>query len=161
MAPPPNLEQLLATATFPGTTPAESRLVRGFLAKRAGEWDTASVVERIGRGEMLPPTYDPKERADWERRTRARPDLVLTRPPSDVAIVEAKEQITNEGIWQVLGYVDFWRADHPGDRVQPIVIGEAITSTAQQLARARGIQVLLYAAAPRALPTDPAEERTS
>lgn len=155
---PPNLDELLETAGFPGMTAAESRLVRGYLAAHGAEWDEADVEARIGRGVLLPPSYDAKARADWERRTRARPDLIVKRPPSDVAIVEAKEQATNEGVWQVLSYVDLWLADHPAHRVRPIILAEAITPTALELCKRRGVQVLLYAPDPRALPTDRATE---
>lgn len=144
MAPPLNLEQLLTTRIFPGMTIDESRLVRAFLAKRGAEWDVADVTFRVGRGAVLPPTYDPVERANWERRTRSRPDLVLLRAPNVVMIVEAKEQLTNEGIWQVLGYRDLYLADNPNDQVTVCAIATAVTSTALQLARSMGVQVLLY-----------------
>lgn len=161
MAPPANLQQLLETAIFPGMTAAESRLVRGFLYYHAREWDEASVTEKIGRGVILPPTTDPKARDDWERRTRARPDLVLKRAPNVVGIVEAKEQLTNEGVWQVLTYRDLWLADHPTDQVIAIAIAEGITPTADALVKARGVQTFLYEPAPRALSTDTPTEAPS
>lgn len=142
--PPPNLAELLATRIFPGMTAPESRLVRAYLARHGIEWETASVTAKIGPGAILPPhVTDPKARADWERRTKARPDLVLSNGPL-IAIVEAKEQLTNEGIWQVLTYRDLYVAEFPDVRVQPIVICEAVTPTAVQLAKSQGVQVLVY-----------------
>lgn len=157
--PPPNLADLIARTEYPGMTAAEAALVRAFLHFHGAEWDTADVEAKIGRGVILPPTVDPKAREDWERRTRARPDLVLTRAPNTVAIVEAKEQLTNEGIWQVLSYRDLWVNDHPTDRVQVIAIAYGVTPTAHELARIRGVQVTLYVPAPRPIATDiPAEQ---
>jgi hypothetical protein len=138
MAPPPNLDRLLETSHFPGMTAAESRLIREFLARRGATWDTADV----------------------ERRTRARPDLILKRAPDYVAIVEAKEQLTNEGVWQVLGYRDLWLADHPADKVECIVIAEAFVPNAAKVAKAYGVKVYIYEFPDRALPSDPGVEVT-
>ena len=102
------------------------------------------MTTRVGPGVILPPHItDLKARADWERRTKARPDLVLQQGQL-AAIVEAKEEATNEGIWQVLGYRDFYVAEHPNVTVQPIIVCEAITPTAVQLARSQGVQVYVY-----------------
>lgn len=144
MAPPANLEQLLATRTFPGMTAAESRLIRAYLAKHGAAWDTASVIEKIGQGVILPPHItDAKARADWEKRTRMRPDLVLTRP-RQAAVVEAKEYATNEGVWQVLGYRDVFAAEHPGVAVIPVMVCEAFAPTAKQLAETQRVEMWLY-----------------
>jgi hypothetical protein len=144
MAPPPNLDELLNTRIFPGMTAPESRLIRAFLQVQGRTWDTASVTTRVGQGVILPPHItDQKAREDWERRTKARPDLVLQSGPR-VAIVEAKEQATNEAIWQVLGYRDLYVAEHPGVTVQPIVVCEAATPTAVELARGQKVQMFTY-----------------
>lgn len=156
MAPPPNLAALLETRIFPQMTIRESRLIREFLRRRGDEWDSADVEARIGRGVILPPTVTERDRVNWAKRTRARPDLVLQRAPNVVAIVEAKEQLTNEGIWQVLSYRDLWIAERPGDDVQPIAIAEAATPNAITLALAQRVQVFLYEFDPAA-PLAPGE----
>jgi hypothetical protein len=161
MAPPPNLRELLETAIFPGVTIAESRLMRGYFYFHGAEWDEIDVEPKIGRGTLLPPTYSEKERTDWEKRTRARPDAILKRAPNIVAILEAKEQLTNEGVWQVLAYRDLWLADHSTDQVIPIAIAEGITPTASVLVKSQGVQVFLYEPAPRALATDRPTEAPS
>ena len=144
MAPPPNHEQLVAARIFPGSTAAESRLLRAYLAKHGAAWDEADVEARVGPGVILPPHItDQKARADWARRTKARPDLVLRRA-FDVEIVEAKEQLTNEGVWQVLGYRDLWRAEHPTDRVTCVAVCEAAVPVAVRLARLESVRVVLY-----------------
>jgi len=144
MAPPANLETLLNARIFPGMTIAETRLVKAFLAKQGADYDEASVDERVGPGQVLPPHItDQKARADWENRTKSRPDLVLRRGDR-VTIVEAKEQLTTEGIWQVLGYRDLYQFDHPGALVDCIAIAEAALPTAIVLAKARGVKVFLY-----------------
>lgn len=144
MTPPANLAELLETRIYPGMTAPESRLVRAYLQRHGAEWDQASVTTRVGPGVILPPHItDQKARADWERRTKARPDLVLT-SGARAAIIEAKEQATNEAIWQVLGYRDAYEQEFPHVTVQPIVICEAATPMAVQLARTQGVQILEY-----------------
>lgn len=144
MAPPANLAELLNTRIFPAMTAPESRLVRAYLQRHGAEWDEASVTTRVGPGVILPPHItDQKARADWEQRTRARPDLVLRSGPR-AAIVEAKEQATNEAIWQVLSYRDLYRAEFPNVEVLPIVICETATPTAVQLAGSMGVQMIEY-----------------
>lgn len=144
MPPPPNLTELLNTRIYPGMTAAESRLVRSYLQRHGHEWDAASVTTRLGQGVILPPHItDQKARDDWERRTKARPDLVL-QSAGRAAIVEAKEQATNEGVWQVLSYRDLFVAENANVVVQPIIVCEAITPTAVQLGRSQGVQVFTY-----------------
>lgn len=144
MPPPENLEQLLAARIYPGMTAAETRLVKAYLRKHGADWDVADVEARLGAGVLLAPHIaDEKARADWERRTKARPDLLLRRADR-VAILEAKEQLTNEGVWQVLGYRDLYLAEFPTARVECYAACEAATPTAVQLARAQGVTVYRY-----------------
>ena len=142
--PPPNFTDLLDTRIFPGMTIAESRILREWIRNNGAPYDTLDVEARLGAGTLLPPHYSEKDRADWLKRTKARPDLVATRAPNLVAIVEAKEQCTNEGIWQVLSYRDLYLAEFPQARVQPIIACVAATPTAVQLARAQRVQVFTY-----------------
>lgn len=144
MPPPPNLADLLETRIYPGMTEPESRILREWVRHHGAAWDTLDVEARLGAGVLLPPHYSEKERADWLKRTKARPDLVATRAPNLVAIVESKEQCTNEGIWQVLSYRDLYVAEFPQARVQPIVVCTAATPTAVSLARGQRVQVFVY-----------------
>jgi hypothetical protein len=144
MPPPPNLNELLDARIYPGMTAAETRILREWIRNHGAAYDTLDVEARLGAGTLLPPHYSPKEREDWLKRTKARPDLIATRGPNFVAIVEAKEQLTNEGIWQVLSYRDLYNAEFPQARVQPMVACVAATPTAVALARSQRVQVWLY-----------------
>jgi len=148
MPPPPNLAELLERKIFPGMSMAESRILRAWLAKHGAEWDTLDVEARLGPGrQLVSPHFDEKFKRDWERRTKARPDCVATRG-TQVAILEAKEFATNEALWQVLSYVDLYKADVPGVTVQPIVICEDAAPTAVTMAAAKGVQILRYVIPP-------------
>jgi len=144
MPPPPNLTELLDTRIYPGMTVAESRILREWIRRHGAAWDSLDVEGRLGAGVLLAPHYNEKERHDWYQRTRARPDLVARRAPNVAAIVEAKEQCTNEGIWQVLSYRDLYLAEFAQSRVTPIVVCEACTPTAVSLAKSQGVRVYVY-----------------
>lgn len=157
MPPPPNLADLLATRIYPGMSAAESRILRSWIARHGAEWDTIEVEARLGTGILLPPHFDPKFREDWERRTRARPDAICTRLPAVALIIEAKELATNEAVWQVLGYADLYRAEHPRAVLSTLIVCAEAHPTAVQVASGRGVQILRYLIPPEA-PLAPGEE---
>jgi hypothetical protein len=144
MAPPPNLPALLETAIFPGMSAAESRILRAWMAAHGHEWDALDVEARLGAGKLLSPHFDAKMRADWEQRTRARPDCVAKRAPNRVLILEAKEQATSEAVWQVLGYRDLYRAEFVGDIVSTCIVCQEAHPTAVSVATGQGVQVIRY-----------------
>ena len=123
---------------------AESRILRSWIARHGAEWDTIDVEARLGAGKLLSPHYDEKFRADWERRTRARPDAVCTRLPNVALIIEAKEQATSEAVWQVLGYADLYRAEEPRADLRTLIVCAEAHPTAVAVARGRGVQILQY-----------------
>jgi hypothetical protein len=144
MAPPPNLDDLLARRIFPGMSARESRILRSWIVNHGAEWDELDVEPRVGAGVLLPPHFDEKFRADWERRTRARPDCIAKRAPDVVLIVEAKELATSEAIWQVNGYRDLYRAEFPSARISTLVICEAAHGTAKAVAVSQQVQIIQY-----------------
>ena len=144
MPPPPNLADLLETKIFPGMSLRESRILRAWIANHGAEWDVLDVEPRLGAGVLLPPHYDDKFRADWLQRTRARPDLIAKRAPNRALIVEAKEYLTNEGIWQVKAYGDLYRVEFPGDALSLAVVCEGAHPTAVSIAAGQGVQILRY-----------------
>src|ERR671913_450448 len=117
MAPPPNLDALLETRIYPGMSMAESRILRSWIARHG---------------------------AEWERRTRARPDAICTRLPNVALIIEAKEQATSEAVWQVLGYADLYRAEEPRAELRTLIVCAEAHPTAVSVARGRGVQILKY-----------------
>jgi hypothetical protein len=157
MPPPPNLAALLETKIFPGMSAGESKILRAWIASHGNEWDSLDVEARLGAGKLLPPHHDEKFRADWEQRTRARPDLIAKRAPNQAAIVEAKEQATSEAIWQVLGYRDLYVAEFPQHQVQPIVVCEEAHPTAVAVAKGQNVTIYIYDFPPE-LPAAPGTE---
>lgn len=148
MAPPPNLDELLARRIYPGMSIAESRITRAWIASHGAEWDTLDVEARLGAGKLLAPHFDQKFREDWERRTRARPDLIATRAPDVVLILEAKELATSEAVWQVLGYRDLYRAEFPDRRISTLIVCGEAHPTAVAVAAGQGVQVIRYTIPP-------------
>ena len=145
MAPPPNLDELLARRIFPGMSPAESRILRAWMQNHGAEWDELDVEARLGPGKILSPHFDEKMRRDWEQRTRARPDCVAKRAPDRVLIVEAKEQATSEAVWQVNGYRDLYRAEAPLARLETLIVCSAADPAAVIVARGQGVRIIQYA----------------
>lgn len=144
MPPPPNLAALLETAIFPGMSARESRILRAWMVHHGAEWDSLDVMPRVGKGvELNPHQFDDKFRADWEKRTRARPDCIGTRV-GRALIIEAKEHATNEAIWQVQSYAVLYRAEHPGETVSTCVVCESAHATAVAIATSQGVQLLKY-----------------
>jgi len=144
MAPPSDLEALRARRIFPGMSARESRILRSWLAAHGAEWDAIDVEARLGAGKLLAPHFDPKFRADWEQRTRARPDAIATRAPNRAVIVEAKELATSEAVWQVQGYRDLYVAEFPSHEVSTLIICEEAHPTAVAIARSQGVQIIRY-----------------
>lgn len=144
MAPPPNLADLLARRIYPGMSQAESRILRSWIGNHGAEWDAINVEPRLGAGVLLSPHYDQKFRADWEQRTRARPDCIATRAPDQALIIEAKEQATSEAVWQVLAYRDLYRAEFPAARILTLIVCAEAHPTAVAVAVGQGVRIVRY-----------------
>lgn len=157
MPPPPNLQELLETVNYPGMIPEESRVLRSWIAKHGASFDELRFNERLGPGVQLGDHVPEKDRKDWERRTKARPDMIAVRHPLDAVIVEAKWQATLEAIWQVESYVELYAKDFPGWRARGVIVAADVTPAARVLAPQRGIALFLYKLQPNA-PLMPGEE---
>lgn len=148
MPPPPDLADLLARRIFPGMSQRETRILKSWMSAHGAEWDSLDVEGRLGAGKLLAPHYSEKERRDWERRTRARPDCICRRAPNRALIIEAKEFCTNEGIWQVRSYGDLYKVEFPTDGLELLVVCEDAHPTAIAIAPGQGVRILRYVIPP-------------
>ncbi len=146
--PPANLDELLATRNYPGMIPAESQFLRAFIAMHGAEFDELRFNERLGEGVILENPASEKDRLDWQRRTKARPDCIGWNAPQHATIIEVKEQATLETIWQVLSYVELYAKSFPEHRVDAVIVAGGITPNARLLAPQRGVRVYTYALDP-------------
>ena len=160
MAPPANLQQLLETVTYPGMILEESRVLRSWIAAHGARYDELRFNERVGPGVILGDHIPEKDRRDWEKHTKARPDMVAVQYPLDATIVEAKWQATLESIWQVLSYVELYAQSFPDWRVRAVIVAADATPAARTLAPLRGVQMHLYRLNTNA-PLAPGEEATT
>jgi hypothetical protein len=157
MPPPPNLAELLDTRNYPGMIPDESRILRAFIAIHGAEYDAFKFNERLGEGIWLPAHVPEKDRRDWERNTRARPDVIGWLAPNRADIIEAKQQATLETIWQVLAYFDLYVAAFPTQDVHAVIVAETATPNAITLAQNRHVRMFLYTFMPDT-PLEPGAE---
>jgi len=160
MPPPPNLADLLETRVYPAMDEPESRVLRAWMAKHGAEYDELLFDNRIGPGVILPDHVPEKDRRDWERRTKARPDCIAIVKPDRALIIEVKVQATLEAIWQVLSYAELYAPAHPQHAVSCAIVAEAATPAARTLAGMRGVGLYLYTL-PAAAPLAPGEETTA
>lgn len=158
MMPPPNLAELLETRVYPGMIEPESRVLRAFLAKHGAEYDEILFDQRLGPGVELPAHVPEQDRRDWERRTKARPDCIAMKLPSDATIIEVKEQATLEGVWQVLTYAELYAVQFPANRVRVALVAAAATPAARTAAQMRGVDMYLYTMK-AAAPLEPGQEQ--
>jgi len=159
MPPPANLAELLDTRVYPGMIETESRILRAFIRAHGAGYDELRFNERLGEGVILQNPASEKDRRDWERRTKARPDVIAWLAPNVATIVEVKEQATLETIWQVLSYVELYAKSFPGHQARAAIVAGAITLNARELAPSRGVDVFLYTI-PASAPLAPGQEQT-
>ena len=144
MPPPSNLVELLETRVYPGMIEPESRILRAFIRKYGPTFDEFRFDQRVGPGVVLADYIPEKDRRDWERRTKARPDVIAWREPNEALIIEVKEQATLEACWQVLSYTELYGASFPSHRVRAAIVATEATLTARQLAPVRGVDLYLF-----------------
>lgn len=160
MPPPSNLAELLETRVYPGMIEPESRILRAFLHKHGAEYDEIRFGEKIGPGVVLGEHVPEKDRRDWERRTKARPDVIAIIRPDRATVIEVKEQGTLEAVAQVLAYAELYAIEQPGHKVSAAIVAAAATPAAATVAGARGVALYLYTL-PAAAPLAPGQETTA
>lgn len=151
-----DVERLLRMDTYPGMIPSESRVLRQFIRRHGAEYSEFRFNVRIGDGEEPPIDVDPSVRRAWTAITKARPDTVAFQRPNLATVIEVKDALTNEGVWQLLGYRDLYARDFPDHEIKLAAVAAYATPTAKMLARSNGIDVYLYALPPQQ--TDIAEQ---
>jgi len=160
MPPPPNLAELLETRVYHGMIEPESRLLRAFIAAHGAEYDAFVFEERVGPGVMLGEHIPEKDRRNWERRTKARPDCVAVTAPDRALLIEVKEQATLEAMWQVITYAELYAPEHPSHQVRCALVAAGATPGARAIAGMRGVALFLYALN-AAAPLAPGQETTA
>lgn len=141
-------DQLLRMSNYPGMVEAESRILREYIRRHFTGGDEFRFNLRLGEGESLPADVDPAVRRSWEALTKARPDACQWRPPNSARLIEVKEFLTNEGVWQLLTYRDFYVRDFPSHEVTLIAVAGGASHAARQLTKANGVYLYVYAIAP-------------
>jgi len=101
-----------------------------------------------------------KDRRDWERRTKARPDCVAVTAPDRALLIEVKEQATLESVWQVITYAELYAPEHPSHTVRCALVAAGATPGARSIAGTRGVALFLYALKAEA-PLAPGQETTA
>lgn len=160
MPPPPNLAELLETRVYAGMIEPESRVLRAFLAKHGAEYDALIFGVKLGPGVVLGDHIPEKDRRDWERRTKARPDCIAMLGGDRALVIEVKEQATLEAISQVLSYAELYGIEHPSHQVNAAIVAAAATPAAKTVAGMRGVAMYLYTL-PAAAPLAPGQETTA
>lgn len=142
---PDDLEQLARLDAYPGVSPEESRPLREFIRRYAlNHFTEVRFNVRVGVGEGAPDETDVAKKRAIEEGTRMRIDALGWRGPNEATLIEAKEQLANDGVWQLLGYRDAYVLEHPNDTVRLVLVAERATSTAINLAQTNGIGIYLY-----------------
>lgn len=141
-------ERLLTMAVYPQMIESESRVLRQFVRFRGHQFDEFRFNVRLGEGEEPGPEFDAAVRKAWTSITRARPDTVAFKAPNLATIIEVKDTLTNEGIWQVLGYRDLYVRAFPDHQVALACVAQFAGPTARELARRSGVDLYLYALPP-------------
>lgn len=138
------LDRLTSRDTLPGVDVNEVRCLREWIRREGSKYDELRFNVRVGRGVTLEGDFAEKFKADWERRTRMRLDLLGWNPPTDATIVEAKRQWTNDAVWQLLAYRDHYLDEFSEHTVRLVGVCEAYTPTARTLALDKGIKLHVY-----------------
>lgn len=154
------LDRLTSRSTLPGVDVNEVRCLREWIRREGAKYDELRFNVRVGTGVTLAGAFSEKFKADWERRTRMRLDLLAWNPPNQATIVEAKLQWTNDAVWQELAYRDHYLEEFPDHVVALVGVCEAYTPTARQLASNSGIRLHVYGF-PADLPQAPATSESS
>jgi hypothetical protein len=142
---PDDLEQLARLDAYPGVSMEETRPLREFFRRHALEnFTEVRFNVRVGAGESAGDEPDQAKRRAIEQGTRLRMDAVGFRAPDVATLIEAKAQLANDGVWQLLGYRDAYVSDHPTENVRLVLVAEGASTTALSLARNYGIAVFLY-----------------
>lgn len=141
-------DRLLRMPVYPGMVPAESRVLRQYIRRHGEAIDEWRFNVRLGEGVRLPDTFDPAVRKSFERLTMERPDTVAWRAPRFATLIEVKELWTNEAVWQLRSYADFYREAYPDHDVALVGVAVEATPNGRELARRQGIALYLYALDP-------------
>lgn len=141
---PDDLPRLLELEQYPSMVVEECRPLREFIRRHYHAFDELRFEVRVGQGGQLGPDDDPKLRKAWAHITRMRLDAFGWKAPNIATLIECKQWLGNDGVWQLLSYRDAYMADEPTHRVQLVLVAEGATSTAQVLARRFGIALYLY-----------------
>lgn len=160
---PVDLEQLARLDTYPGVSMEETRPLREFFRRHAAEnFNEVRFNVRVGVGESAGDEPDQAKRRAIEQGTRMRMDAVGWKAPSTATLLESKAQLANDGVWQLLGYRDAYRTDHPDHTTRLVIVAEGGSSTALKLAATYGIAVFLYTFPPATIDVlAPATEETT
>lgn len=122
MAPPPNLDELLAADGYPGIDADEWPIIRDWLRDYGRTYDRLELNVRLGEGRPTSPDDSPSIKRMWKAVTQVRADLIAWRG-HDADVVEAKVEARLDAATQVRKYAALLRAEaDPIGRVTPIVI---------------------------------------
>jgi hypothetical protein len=142
---PADLDQLLRMAVYPAMIESESRPLRAWIRKYGVNFNELRFDVRLGPGGQADETNDPATRKAWEHITRMRLDVLGWKAPNVATLIECKDTLGNDGVWQLLAYRDAYVSDHPTDEVRLQLVAAAATASAVQLAQRYGIAVSLWA----------------
>lgn len=138
------LDRLTSRPALPGIDANEVRALREWIRREGHKYDDVRFNVRVGAGISLQGDFTEKFKADWLQRTRMRLDLLAFIAPRFATIVEAKVQWTNEAVWQLVAYRDYYLVEFPDHDVTLVGVCEAYTPNARQLASDRGIRLHVY-----------------
>lgn len=129
---------------YPGMIPEESRPLREFIRRYHSRFNQLRFDVRLGAGDTVPEALDPAVKKAWEYITRMRVDAVGWRAANEATLIEVKQALGNEGVWQLLAYRDEYVRTYPTHHVRLVLVAEAATVTARALAQRSGVGVFLY-----------------
>lgn len=97
---------------YPGMNEAESKVVRAWLAKYAGEWDWIAFNVRLGEGQAPLPGLSAAVQLDQRLLTQKRADVIVEREGQHL-ILEAKWRAGFGVLGQLLGYRALFMRAYP------------------------------------------------
>jgi hypothetical protein len=141
---PEDLPGLVALENFPGMIPIESRPLRAFLQRHGASFNEVRFNVRLGEGVKLTDDHEPALQKAWELLTKMRVDAMGWNDPNVATLIEAKQSLANDGIWQLLSYRDHYQHENSGHDVRLVAVAEFATPTARALARNSGVALYTY-----------------
>lgn len=144
MAPPPNIDQLLAQIQFPGMPRPESEVFREWLTRHGREYDAIDFNVRLGDGAKVPEGLSETTQKLATLLSQKRADVVAWQGQQPT-IFEVKVRANPGALGQLLAYRTLWPSKYPHSP-EPLlaVLARRVDDDSLAVFGAHGVDVILY-----------------